>query len=83
MSAFQTCCLPRSSVFQRNKPWALKNPLSLAFWRGALQEEDKPREVSGDVIRLDREHLKISAPLRRGFILFNAMHVLGRAPHAS
>lgn len=76
MSAFQNCCLPHSSFFQRNKSRALKNPLLLVFWRGALQE-DKPRKASDDVIKLDREHLRISAALRRGFILFSAMNVLG------
>lgn len=41
-----------------------KNPLSLVFWHVSLQEDDKPRKLSDDVIKLDREHLRISAPLQ-------------------
>lgn len=68
--AGELCELPQTVVFHPH-PFAsitnhqlFKNPLSLVFWHVSLQEDDKPRKFSDDVIKLDREHLRISAPLQ-------------------
>lgn len=54
---FRTC--PFSSITNHR---LFKNLLSLVFWHVSLQ--DQPRKLSDDVIKLDRENLRISAPLQ-------------------